>query len=70
MDPRLDVALRPGEPGRLVRAAGRFLAGVAVTERQIDGHSAYWRAEALASIRAGGPVLVALGDSLFGTIEG
>ncbi len=64
MDPLLDAALRPGEPGRAVRALGRFLPGVRATGEQIVELSDYWRAEAEAALASSDPLLVALGDSL------
>ena len=51
-------------PGRFVRTVGLVVPGVARVQRTVPGIAATWRAANLAALDAGGPLWVALGDSL------
>jgi len=67
LPPLIDEALRPVEPGRLVRLLAPVAPGVRTTRDQIASHAHYWRGQAEAAFEAVGadqPLLVVLGDSL------
>ena len=63
MDPRLDLALTPARPGRLLRWTG-FVPGVRSTGAQIEPWADHWRRRARSALAGDAPVLVAVGDSL------
>lgn len=71
----IDEALRPAEPGRLVRLLSPVASGVRTTRDQIEAHSHYWRNQAESALDrptpalsgeapASPPLMVVLGDSL------
>ena len=67
LPPLIDEALRPVQPGRLVRFLAPISPGIRTTRDQIAAHAHYWRGQAEAAFEeteADQPVLVVLGDSL------
>lgn len=64
MDELISTALEPPVPGRLVRALSPVFGGIRVTHEQILSYAEFWRERAVEALDEGGPVIVALGDSL------
>jgi len=67
LPPLIDEALRPAEPGGLVRLLAPLSPGIRTTRDQIASHAHYWRGqaeEAFEDAEGGQPLLVVLGDSL------
>ncbi len=63
----IDEALRPVEPGRLVRMLAPVAPGIRTTRDQIASHAHYWRNQAevaLEAVHDDQPLIVILGDSL------
>lgn len=67
LPPLIDHALRPVQPGRLVRLLAPVAPGIRTTRDQIASHAHYWRGQAEAAFEeldADQPLIVVLGDSL------
>ncbi len=63
----VERALAPGEPGRRVNAASKYLRGAEETKRQIVDYAEAWQMRARAGIETASaerPAVVVLGDSL------
>ncbi len=60
----LELALSPPTPGVMLRSLAPVFNGARRTKEQIVDFHALWRERSVASIEAGCPIIVALGDSL------
>lgn len=67
LPPLIEEALRPAQPGRLVRLLAPVSPGIRSTRDQIAAHAHYWRLQSERALDAAGqgqPLMVVLGDSL------